>query len=323
MIDSLWRARFRRVAAPARGVLALALVACAVSGCATLGRLPGPFASERAVASPADTAAVRLSPEQRMERIEAALARQESLLRRTNADLSAQLDELLREVRVLSERVSALEERAAATRAPGGEPAYPGGGGLERGERVASLQDEAMLSLGGAPADSGMPGAPAGASAPGEGGAEAGENAGASQAAGESGSAPVNGGSAGAVTSEGQRLYETAYQDLMQSNFQLALIGFRDYLQRYPTTSLSDNAQYWIAEIYYKQQQYTTAIEEFMKVIEDFPGQDKLPAAYYKLGLCFHNVRDDATARRYYELLVAQYPQTPEARLATERLNDR
>ena len=119
---------------------------------------------------------------------------------------------------------------------------------------------------------------------------------------------------------EGRRLYEIAYSDLMQENYQLALINFRAFLKRHPGTRLSDNAQYWIGEVYYAQGQYGLAIEEFRRVIEEYPGQDKVPAACYKAALSFEHEEDQATARRYLEYLIEQFPDSREAGLAHERL---
>ncbi len=123
------------------------------------------------------------------------------------------------------------------------------------------------------------------------------------------------------VPDEGKRLYDLAYKDLMQENFQLALIQFRSFLDRYPGTRLSDNAQYWIGEVYYAQRQFGVAIEEFRKVMEEYSGQDKVPAACYKIALSFERMQDQSTAKRYLEFLLEHFPDTREAQLAKERLS--
>ncbi len=277
-----------------RAPLALLLLgAASLTGCASMGLgRPGGSATADSSADPAT---------ERMVRIEASQERQETLLRRTNADLSAQIEEVLRELQVLSARVAALEQRASEDRerrSPAGPPSF------EPGERSRPPMDAA--------ADSPAGGLPAGALSGALGDSAAQD--------GEGGAAQV---APGTPQVEGQSIYEDAYQDLMQENFQLALVGFRTYLSRYPATSLSDNAQYWIAEVYYKQKQFTTAVEEFVKVVENYAGQDKVPAAYYKLGLCFRNMRDETTARRYFGLVVERFPATHEAQLAAERLAER
>lgn len=118
---------------------------------------------------------------------------------------------------------------------------------------------------------------------------------------------------------EGAQLYQAAYQELMEDNYQLALSDLRVFLERFPRTNLSDNAQYWIGEVYYGQKQYSVAVDEFRKVIDEYPDQDKVPAAYYKLALSFRALRDSATARRYLDLLISRHPDSHEAQLAQER----
>jgi tol-pal system protein YbgF len=130
---------------------------------------------------------------------------------------------------------------------------------------------------------------------------------------------PASGGDLPDPPSDGQELYQSAYQDLMADNYQLALSDFRAYLERYPRTNLADNAQYWIGEVYYEQKQYGVAVEEFRKVVEEYPGQDKAPAAYYKMALCFRSLRDNATAKRYLDLVIERFPDSHEADLAKER----
>jgi tol-pal system protein YbgF len=121
---------------------------------------------------------------------------------------------------------------------------------------------------------------------------------------------------------EAKRLYDIAYQDLMSQNYQLALLNFRAFLDRHPGTSLSDNAQYWIGEVYYAQRQFNISVEEFRKVIEEFPDQDKVPAAYYKIALCFKEMNDQTTGRRYLGYLIEHHGDTREADLARARLRE-
>ncbi len=124
------------------------------------------------------------------------------------------------------------------------------------------------------------------------------------------------------ATADAKRIYDIAYQDLMSENYQLALLNFRAFLDRYPATNLSDNAQYWIGEVYYAQRQFTVSVEQFRKVVEEYPGHDKIPAAYYKIALCFHEMQDLPTARRYLNYLVEHFDDSRESELARERLRE-
>jgi tol-pal system protein YbgF len=318
--------------------LALIALAAATAGCGTQHGLHLPFGGKPEPAEP-DSAALRMAAlEQRMEGLDAALERIEGLMRQHNAEMTAQLDELGTTVRTVGERVSSLDRRSMGeTRGliPGRESmpgAYPRTDGqpvtLDQGTnpfgipaRGDTLSPVPAWDRGGGPAGNAPAPGPGGASAP---GSASGEPLGArlDMDEGESVSSGSAEGGLPDPSGEGQRLYQIAYQDLMEENFQLALINFRAFLDRFPGTRLSDNAQYWIGEVYYGQHQFQTAIEEFRRVIEDYPNGDKVPAAYYKIALCFQNLRDLPTARRYLQFLIKQYPDAREARLAEATLQE-
>src|SRR4030095_9198629 len=50
------------------------------------------------------------------------------------------------------------------------------------------------------------------------------------------------------ATGDPNQLYDQAAQDLTQGRYGAALKGFREFLQRFPTAELADNAQYGIGE---------------------------------------------------------------------------
>jgi tol-pal system protein YbgF len=210
-----------------------------------------------------------------------------------SAEQSAQLETLLAEVRALGERLTTIERRVSTPRR---EP-----------EILATP-----------PVDAGAVAAPGGVSdarpdTPPAGGAPP---------LTHQSAAPTSGAELPDPPEAGTQLYQSAYQELMEDNYQLALSDLRVFLERFPRTRLSDNAQYWIGEVYYEQKQFSVAVDEFRKVIDEYPDQDKVPAAYYKLALSFRALRDPATARRYLDLLIDRYPDSGEAQLAKERRSE-
>lgn len=119
---------------------------------------------------------------------------------------------------------------------------------------------------------------------------------------------------------DAKRLYDQAYKDLTRGNYSLALLGFREYQRRSPASDLADNAQYWIGECYYAQRDYDPAIQEFLKVPTDYPQGDKVPAALLKTGYSFLQLEDRASARRYLNQVVEQFPNSEEAVSARNKL---
>jgi len=268
---------------------------------------------------------------ERLRRLEEANERLESTLRRMHAELGGQLDALQSDMDILTVKIDAqdrwlnrLEELVRRAERTGvGMTGLPEADGPVTRFGPSGQITEAPATIWGEqpvdpPADKREDTAPdAGESVVGPSTTDlsaTGGEPGDSTAIGEQ---PVADAS---LTDEARRLYEIAYQDLKRENYQLAMINFRSFLERYPDSALSDNAQYWVGEVYYAQGQYSVAIEEFRRVVEGFPGHEKVPSAYLKIALCSQKMQDAPTARRYLEYVIQNYPETREAQLARERL---
>jgi tol-pal system protein YbgF len=117
-----------------------------------------------------------------------------------------------------------------------------------------------------------------------------------------------------------KQAYDAAYLEVTRRSYGLAISGFREFIKKYPQSSLADNAGYWIGESFYAQRRFKEAALEFERVINDFPGQDKVPAAMLKAGLCRQELGEKAKADQLWRKLLKQYPRSPEALLAKEKL---
>lgn len=135
-------------------------------------------------------------------------------------------------------------------------------------------------------------------------------------------SGPDSSGASGqtALSDDSRELYNTAYRDLIRGNYQLALHGFQQFLQQYPESELSDNAQYWIGEVYYAQGRYSDAIQEFEKVLKWYKKGDKTPSALLKIGYAYIQIGESEQGKLYLEEVVRDYPDSDAANLAKGRL---
>lgn len=116
------------------------------------------------------------------------------------------------------------------------------------------------------------------------------------------------------------QLYDQANQDLTQGRYGLALQGFRDFVRRYPSGELADNAQYGVGECFFAQSRFDSAAVEYGKVESGWPSGDRVPAALYKLGLSREKLGLPDGAKKTFEDLVKRFPNSGEAQLARERL---
>ena len=117
-----------------------------------------------------------------------------------------------------------------------------------------------------------------------------------------------------------QKIYNSAYRDVVMENYNLAVSSFESYVENCSKTALADNARYWIGECYYLQKKYGPAEKAFQQMIEDYPKSERLASAKLKLGKSMYNQRFKTKAKSVFEEVVKNYPGTEEAGEAAQML---
>jgi tol-pal system protein YbgF len=117
-----------------------------------------------------------------------------------------------------------------------------------------------------------------------------------------------------------RELYSQAYADYARGNYDLAIQEYKEYLQHYPSTDFSDNAQYWIGECLYSKQRFAESIEAWDELMRTFPSSDKLPDARLKKGLAYEKLGRKREAIAEFRVVVDRYPNSEAGRKARERL---
>jgi tol-pal system protein YbgF len=128
---------------------------------------------------------------------------------------------------------------------------------------------------------------------------------------------------AAAATSEAESLYSAAYTDYLAANYPLAISGFEEYLRLFPSSDLADNAQYWIGESLFSQQQYSLARTAFREVARRYPEAETVPDARFKAARCLVETGERQRAVDELVSLVRDHPLSdtvPIACLQIERL---
>ena len=80
-------------------------------------------------------------------------------------------------------------------------------------------------------------------------------------------------------------LYENALNDLKANKLSDAEKKFSQFLSSFADDKLAGNAQYWLGEVYYKQQNYAKAAVAFKDGYSKYPEGNKGPDCLLKLGL--------------------------------------
>lgn len=122
------------------------------------------------------------------------------------------------------------------------------------------------------------------------------------------------------VSPEIRTLYESAYKQYIKGNYQEAIDGFLAYQQAAQDGPLVDNALYWIGESHAALGQLQKAVNTFQELVNKHPKSARVPTALYRMGIIYEEGKDLKTARFYYNQVIKNYPNSPEAALAKNKL---
>jgi tol-pal system protein YbgF len=115
-------------------------------------------------------------------------------------------------------------------------------------------------------------------------------------------------GAAGQGASNPGDMYRLAYNDFQAGKFDLAIIGFRNFLAQYPRAELAATAQYNIGECEFARKNFLDAAREFDRVIQSYPRSEFAPRSLYKKGLALQQAGKKTESREVLRLLIKNYP---------------
>lgn len=119
-----------------------------------------------------------------------------------------------------------------------------------------------------------------------------------------------------------QAVYAAAYNDYLQGNFDLAILGFRRYVESFDATELTDNAAYWIGECFYRQGKYQQALDQFDDVLTRYQTSDRTASALLKKGYSYLQLGQRAQGVVQLQSVYCGHAGTDEAALAGQRLQE-
>ncbi len=263
------------------GPLALGAALCA-AGCVGSSDIDGLHRQMNDIEKEIQSLERKSSSKEEVSRLNANVSQQTEQLLKSNADTGIKLGELTAKMEQLESKLEDTNRRLA-----------------QLSQQIAETQGELSRLR------SSAAGAPGGAAPP----------AGGPEEPPDAAVRPPDGGHPSP-----SELYDTAYGDYNKGRYALAIQGFQDYLTAYPSTDLSDNAQYWIGECHYAQKKYQDAIADFDKLLKSWPRSDKSAAGLLKKGYALMELGQKAEAVVELQYVIHEFPAAEEARLARARL---
>lgn len=133
--------------------------------------------------------------------------------------------------------------------------------------------------------------------------------------------APSNSAPSGSAPSA-DTLYSNGLRDITSGKYDLARQEFQDYLKYYGDTDLASNAQFYLGEIAYSQRSYDQAVNEYDRVLTNYPKSFKLAPARLKKGMALLELGQKSPGVRELREVVKRYPGTEEERRARAKLKE-
>ena len=94
-----------------------------------------------------------------------------------------------------------------------------------------------------------------------------------------------------------------------QNRYLDALKKFGDLLNDPDAQEIKDAVLYWMAELRFKNNDFTKASELYRQIIENFPQSSYIVSAYYSLGWCLYELKEYRQALDYFKLIIDKFPQ--------------
>lgn len=125
-----------------------------------------------------------------------------------------------------------------------------------------------------------------------------------------------------ATIEEEKRAYLAAYDTFRAGGPDKAIPPMLAFVKRYPHSSFTPGAYYWLGEFYLNAStpDHAAAQKQFETVVTEYPSNAKAPAALYKLAAILDLRGKPQDAKQKMLELKQKYPQSPEAALADNYL---
>lgn len=117
------------------------------------------------------------------------------------------------------------------------------------------------------------------------------------------------------------RAYRAAYGAWRSRDLPACIDQFRRFLQNYPDSAYADDATYWMADCYFKDGDFKTAILRFDAVVVRYPTGNKAADALYREGEVLLRLGRSRVAGRAFERVLREYPDSARAPEAQRQLD--
>jgi len=117
-------------------------------------------------------------------------------------------------------------------------------------------------------------------------------------------------------------LYQNGLRDLTGGKYDLARQEFSDYIKNFPSNDPASNAQFYLGEVSYAQNDFKGAIASYDNVLVNYPKSFKLAASLLKKAMAELEMGMKASGTRDLREVVRRFPGSDESKRAQARLRE-
>ncbi len=129
-------------------------------------------------------------------------------------------------------------------------------------------------------------------------------------------------------TFDAQRYFEYAKKQFDKGKYLDAITEFTVITLKFSGNPVVDDAQFYLAESHYMNEEYLIAVAEYQKLINDYPESPYVQEAFYKVGMSFYNLSQrpeldqeyTLKALRQFQNFIEAYPESSYRERAEKQL---
>jgi tol-pal system protein YbgF len=115
-------------------------------------------------------------------------------------------------------------------------------------------------------------------------------------------------------------LFDQAMGDYSAGQYDLAIDGFKAFINSFPTAPQAADAQVRICNSFINSRKYSEAVDACDTAIRNYPKSTVAPDAWYRKGLALKELRQPELARAAFQFVVSTWPDSQAATLASQNL---
>ena len=118
-----------------------------------------------------------------------------------------------------------------------------------------------------------------------------------------------------------RQAYQQSFELIRKGDYQAAEVAFTNYIKTFQDSDFIDDAKFWLAQSMYSQGAYNIALELFEGIQKDYPQSEKIMESILKAGFCHFELGNIDKSIQIFKQIIADYPNSSVARLASEKLD--